>query len=77
MSSWEVRVPNSRFGTTFLDIKYRDHAAPDEVMLDKKTGEIIYRRKDGKYLFFDKESIHVYEHFSQIKKRIMSYEYWA
>ena len=63
----ESLVPNSRFGTTFLDTKYRDRAIDDEVMIDKLTGEILYRRKDGIYLWNERERIHVYEHFTQIK----------
>lgn len=72
----ESLVPNSRFGTTFLDTKYRDRAIDDEVMIDKLTGEILYRRKDGIYLWNERERIHVYEHFTQIKKRIEAYNNW-
>lgn len=69
-------VPNCRFGSTFLDITYRDRAVSDEFLTDKESGEIIYRSKDGKYLFYEKEMINPYEFWSQTKTRIQAYPNW-
>lgn len=44
---------DSRFGTTFLSTKYRDHAVAGEVLMDKTTGEIFIKRaSDGKIVSF-------------------------
>lgn len=49
--------PNLRFGTSFLDTKYRDHAANGEVLMDKSTGEVVLKRKeDGSLIYYDRES---------------------
>ena len=44
---------DSRFGTTFLSTKYRDHAVAGEVLMDKTTGELFIKRvSDGKIVSF-------------------------
>lgn len=49
----EVIKPNARFGTTFLNKKYKKYAVKDEAMVDKVTGEILFRRPDdGKIISF-------------------------
>lgn len=51
-------TPNLRFGTSFLNTKYRNRAANDEVLMDKTTGEIAYKRKsDGELIFYNREDI--------------------
>ena len=41
--------PNMRFGYSGLDLTLRKRAVKDEVLIDKRTGEMLYKRKeDGK-----------------------------
>ena len=53
LSDPEQIKPNARFGTTFLDKKYKKYSVKDEAMVDKVTGEILFRRPtDGKIISF-------------------------
>lgn len=54
------RTPNLRFGTSFLNTKYRDRAVGDEALMDKSTGEIALKRKsDGQFIYFNREEINI------------------
>lgn len=54
------KKPNMRFGTSFLNTKFRQFAARDEVMLDKSSGEVAFRRKeDGAFIYFNREDINI------------------
>lgn len=55
-----TKDPNLRFGISFLDIKYADRAAKGEAMMDKTTGEIVYKREsDGSILYFNRENMNI------------------
>ena len=44
--------PNLRFGTSFLDSsKYRDRAVNGETLMDKRTGEVVFKRKEDTECF--------------------------
>ena len=48
-----IAIPNLRFGSGYLDTKYRDKAMKYEVMHDRVTGEQLFRRgSDGKFISF-------------------------
>lgn len=59
--------PNLRFGASFLNTKYRDRAVDDEVMMDKTTGSLTYKRPDGSYMTYDRENISITDLISQMK----------
>lgn len=60
--------PNLRFGTSLLDTKYRDYAAPGETLMDKRTGEVILKRKsDGSLIYFDREQVKATDYIAEIK----------
>ena len=59
--------PNLRFGSSFLNTKFRDRAVDDEVMMDKSTGSISYKRPDGSFMSYDRENISVNDMISQMK----------
>lgn len=45
--------PDSRFATSFLSTKYRDHAVNGEALMDKTSGELFFKREsDGKIVSF-------------------------
>ena len=45
-------TPDTRFGTTFLSLKYRDRAVNGEAIMDKSSGELYLKRADGKIVSF-------------------------
>ena len=48
-----IAIPNIRFGSGYLDTKYRNKAMKYEVMHDRVTGEQLFRRgSDGKFISF-------------------------
>ena len=47
-----VVEPDMRFATSFLSTKYRDQAVPGEAIMDKTTGELYFKREDGKVMSF-------------------------
>lgn len=52
-SSTVVIQPDTRFATSFLSTKYRDHAVPGEALMDKTSGELFMKRPiDGKVISF-------------------------
>lgn len=72
MNSNKTKVisPNMRFGASFLD--YTKHnvlaGVNDEVMMDKQTGQLVYKRKtDGKLIYFAQENFHLNTYIRQIK----------
>lgn len=65
--------PNLRFGTSFLDTKYRDRAAFGESLMDKRTGEVVLKRKeDGSLLYFNREAPKIDDFIMQITSLIKS-----
>lgn len=64
----EYVAPNLRFGTSFLNSKFRDRAVNDEVMMDKSTGALTYKRQfDGDFIHFDRENIAIADWMMQMK----------
>ena len=48
-----ISEPDTRFATSMLSTKYRIHAVPGEVLMDKTSGEIFIKRpSDGKIVSF-------------------------
>ena len=73
----EVLTPDTRFGATFLDILFNEHAAKDEVMLDKESGDLAYKRKgDGRIMWYSQENIPLYTFVSQLRSRANAYVYY-
>lgn len=63
-------LPNTRYGSSFLDKKYRKYAELGEVIMDKITGEIFVKRKsDGKIISFVQNN--KYLHDTMIELRIL------
>lgn len=64
----EAEVPNLRFGYSGLNKIYRKRALDDEIMLDKQTGEMLYKRvEDGKIVSYVREKIDVHNYMTQLK----------
>lgn len=64
----ESNSPNMRFAAAFLDYAEHKRAVPGEVMMDRRTGETVYKRfDDGKRLYFAQENIHQNNYVTQIK----------
>lgn len=69
----DFTIPNCRFGSSFLNLKYRDRAVPDEVMMDKTTGSIAYKRSvDGDIMIFDRENIDVIDLANNILNKYLT-----
>ena len=66
--------PNLRFGTSFLDSsKYRDRAVNGETLMDKRTGEVVFKRKeDGSLLYFDREKLKLDDYISNLRALMRS-----
>ena len=65
-----VTLPNVRYGSSFLDKKYKKYAELGEVVMDKITGEILVKRKaDGKLISFVQND--KYLHDIMIELRIL------
>lgn len=67
MSSY---APNMRFGTSFLDFKKHKKmkAVNDEVLMDKRTGQLVYKRDtDGKLIYYAQENMHLNNYMRQLK----------
>lgn len=61
-------APNLRFGTSYINADEYKRTVNDEVMMDKRDGETIYRRgTDGKLIRFHQENINIHDFLSQIK----------
>lgn len=66
--------PNMRFGTSFLSFDNHDKAVNDEVMMDKRTGELVYKRNsDGKLLYYAQENVHLNSYMRQLKTIIQNH----
>jgi hypothetical protein len=64
-----VYTPNMRFGASFLDYLHHDDmcAVNDEVMLDKRTGQLVYKRNtDGKLIYWSQEDFHLNNYMRQM-----------
>lgn len=69
----DFTIPNCRFGSSFLNLKYRDRAVPDEVMMDKTTGSIAYKRSvDGDIMIFDRENLDIIDLANNILNRYLT-----
>lgn len=66
--------PNLRFGTSFLDSsKYRNRAADGEALMDKRTGEVVLKRKeDGSIMYFDREKIKLNDYIANLRALMKS-----
>lgn len=68
--SVEAYAPNMRFGTSFLDFEKHKkmEAVNDEVLMDKRTGQLVYKRDtDGKLIYFAQENFHLNTYIRQLK----------
>lgn len=75
--SSEITTPNVRFGATFLNTDYHTMAVNDEVLMDKSTGEIVYKRvKDGKFLYHDRERFNTDEYIMQLQVMLNNAAFW-
>jgi hypothetical protein len=75
-----VYTPNMRFGASFLDYLHHEDmcAVNDEIMLDKRTGQLVYKRNtDGKLVYWSQENFHLNNYMRQlsvlIKTNIKTY----
>ncbi len=50
--SGDEAVLNSRWSYTALDYKFKEYAVEDEILIDKKTGQVLYKRQDGKIVSY-------------------------
>ena len=67
-SNATVNTPNMRFGASFLDFANHKHAVNDEVMMDKRTGQLVYKRNtDGKLIYYAQENVHLNNYMRQLK----------
>ena len=57
-----ITTPNVRFGGTFIDRKYKNYAWNGEAVIDKITGEILFKRKeDGKLVSFVQNDKYIHD----------------
>lgn len=66
--------PNMRFAASFLDLYKKDelHAVKDEVLMDKRTGQLVYKRNtDGKLIYYSQENVHLNNYIRQLKNLMM------
>ena len=67
-SSGNAFAPNMRFGTSFLSFDKHKNAVNDEVIIDKRTGQLVYKRNtDGKLIYYSQENIHLNNYMRQLK----------
>ena len=68
MKSLTTITPNIRYATGFLDTKYRERALNDESLMDKKSGELYYKRKyDDKLISFSKDKKEILNILESVK----------
>ena len=61
-------APDMRFGNTFLSTKFRDYSTAGEVMMDKVSGEIFFKRpEDGKIISFEQNKKYLHEVVWELK----------
>ena len=62
----EINTPNMRFGTSFLSLDKHEHGVEDEVLMDKRTGQVVYKRDtDGKLIYYAQENFHLNNYIRQ------------
>ena len=67
-------APNMRFGTSFLSFDNHKKAVNDEVLMDKRTGQIVYKRNtDGKLIYYSQENVHLNNYMRQLKTLIQNH----
>ena len=72
-----VIEPNVRFAATFLNTDFSDRAIPDEVLMDKSTGELVYKRvSDGKFLYYDRENFDTDIFYMQLQNIFDHSSFW-
>lgn len=70
-SASQSHSPNMRFGASFLSFEYHDKAVNDEVLMDKRTGELVYKRNsDGRLIYYAQENVHLNNYMRQLKTLI-------
>ena len=70
----EQIIPDVRFGTSFLDKKYKNFALKGEVIMDKVTGEILVKRKlDGKIKSFVQNDKYLHEMMVELRIMLNNY----
>lgn len=77
INSTAVTEPNVRFGATFLNTDYSSRAVNDEVLMDKTTGELAYKRPiDGRFLYYDREKFNTDEFYFQLQIMLNNSSFW-
>lgn len=67
--------PNMRFGASFLSFDNHKEAVNDEVLMDKRTGQLVYKRNsDGKLIYYAQENMHLNNYMSQLKTIITNHK---
>ena len=67
-------LPDVRFGTSFLDKRYKNYAENGEVIMDKVTGEILVKRKlDGKIKSFVQNDKYLHEMMIELRVMLNNY----
>lgn len=73
-SASKSHAPNMRFGASFLSFEHHEHAVNDEALMDKRTGEIVYKRNsDGKLIYYAQENVHLNNYMRQLKTLIQNH----
>lgn len=77
INSTSVTEPNVRFGATFLNTDYASRAVKDEVLMDKSTGELAYKRPiDGRFLYYDREKFDTNDFLFQLQVMLNTASFW-
>ena len=77
INSTAVTDPNVKFAATFLNTDYASKAVKDEVLMDKSTGEVVFKRPiDGRFLYYDRERFDTNEYFFQLQTLLNSSTFW-
>lgn len=70
----ETLHPDVRFGTSFLDEKYRDKAVKGEILSDKIDAELFLKRPaDGKLISFMRRNTYIYETINELNVEIQNH----
>lgn len=68
-------APNMRFGTSFLSFDNHKKAVNDEVLMDKRTGQLVYKRNtDGKLIYYSQENVHLNNYMRQLKTLMQNHK---
>lgn len=69
-----INKPDMRFATTFLSTKYRDYAVRGEAIMDKATGELLFRRPlDGRYVSFNQNKKYMHDLTLELRVLLTNY----